>query len=648
MWVRSLGLVDSDEGKMKVKGSLILLCVSAALASFSWPVTTVSAAPPKEGHIGKITSLKLNEVTFSPGDLVTIEVEVENVGVVEGEFRLEVSVSDPSEHKEWGESKELAIPSGITRLYKFFWEIPEIDERTKYTLRVGLVGANDDSVIFDKSETTLDALLPAELWVSHNSLSITGYKPGEAKRSTMAVRNTGEAPLEWEVTEWPGDWLELISPTSESIDDEIIVVEIKRTAPLEVLEGEIVVTSNAGEKTIYVRAVTNDTGSGVVDKLELNQDEYRQGDEVVLDVVVKNSGDLDLEYQLTVEIRRPDGGWIYRNEDIYLELSAKASETVTIRWTTSPTTDIDDYFAVAKLYYRYGRVEGSKGLLYAGNLVEFSLLEGPKLAVSLDSWKFGSIIQGETPRATLKIRNDSDVGTLTWEASSYPGWLEVESGVSSVVLGSSQLHLIVAGTAPVGDHSGVVEIFSNGGKETISVSVSILPATTATPTPTAILTASPTPRATLIPTPTKPPEVRIPVPTPTVTVSATATPVPPSPTLTPSPTPPADSLNRTPTHSPQSRLPTTTTSPVPSTPASLQVVAKAASPEPSQNSPPPEDDAQHNGPQPSAGSCGRPEGHVSTVSGLPDMILLVIPWFVMPIKGRLKRRFLGKTLGRQE
>jgi hypothetical protein len=92
--------------------------------------------------------------------------------------------------------------------------------------------------------------------------------------------------------------------------------------------------------------------------------------------------------------------------------------------------------------------------------------EPPKLKVRSNSYDFRDVKQGDTPSKTFMVENTGG-GTLNWEVSDYPDWLDV--GTTSGTNDGS-LTVTVRSDASGGDYDGTVEVISNAGSEAIGVS----------------------------------------------------------------------------------------------------------------------------------------------------------------------------------
>ena len=166
------------------------------------------------------------------------------------------------------------------------------------------------------------------------------------------------------------------------------------------------------------------------------------------------------------------------------------------------------------------------------------------LNVPQQNLDFGQLQAGQQAQQSISI---ADLGNLPlkWQGSSdaaSAGWLSLDTTSGTVQTGAApqtvQVTVNSTGLA-AGSYTGTINITSNGGNETVTVTFGV---TAVTPTPiptTAPATTPPSPPPTPTPSP-PPPTPTPPQPTPT---PPTVTPTPP--TVTPTPPPPIWSVNPT-------------------------------------------------------------------------------------------------------
>ncbi len=96
------------------------------------------------------------------------------------------------------------------------------------------------------------------------------------------------------------------------------------------------------------------------------------------------------------------------------------------------------------------------------------------LSVSPTSYDFGAVTQGSTPSKDFSVNNTGG-GTLQWEVSSWPSWVELVSPLGGVVGNTGTITVRVKSSAPVGSQSGSITVTSNGGTKIITVLVASSP-----------------------------------------------------------------------------------------------------------------------------------------------------------------------------
>ena len=99
----------------------------------------------------------------------------------------------------------------------------------------------------------------------------------------------------------------------------------------------------------------------------------------------------------------------------------------------------------------------------------------PELNTSPNGHDFGTVTWGSTPAASISVTNIGG-GLLQWSVLSWPSWVTVLEPSTSNEFGSGEIRVQMVSTAVEGNHSGSIEIRSNGGNHSIPLSVEVKPA----------------------------------------------------------------------------------------------------------------------------------------------------------------------------
>ena len=434
----------------------------------------------------------------------------------------------------------------------------------------------------------------------------------ETPDQTMAVSNSGNGTLEWEVIDWPKGWVELVGPTSKTTGSGTITLRVRPDALISrPLRGILIIDSNVGDREIELVADLRGVITGKVSDVVADEVTYTQGDVVTVDYEIENDGDVELEYLVTLTILDPSGEIAFdsleRGEDQRLSLTPGSDFDGSFQWELPFDAALGPHVAHVGLRYWF-----DPDLIFYDYLDErydrdrsdfpiaafFQVKEGPRLSVSPSDWDFGTIYRGEVPEASFTVVN-AGVGTIEWSVVELPDWLELQSPLDGLAA-AGEIIVAVDPELPQGDYVGTIVVTSNGGDVDIAVALVIqrLPTPTALPTATPVPTVEPT--STPTPTPTSTPEptateTQVP-PTPTTTPTATTTPVPPTPTRVPEPTV------------------------TPFVPAATAVIEPTPEPE-------------------SSGACGSAIGRVSPLTAGVNLLLLFSPiGMILSLRHRRRRR----------
>ena len=630
----------------------------AVFAMVSWFVAQVAAAPLQQAPSGEITVLQTEKTSYVTGNNVSITLVAENDGDERVAYLAVVVITGPSGHIVYdsdieGEDEKISLWPGESWNISLRWRLPSSADEGTYVVTASLHDWNDPSTIYheisDEEGFTFrvkhEVILGTVSIHNFGPIDLADIEPAKIPGLSIDVWNKGSGILEWRVTDWPVDWVELISPSpNEAVTGPgIIILKVKRYPKFSALNGgdvrgKITVRSNGGDEDIILAATILGNPDGMITRLKTSSPsgkEIKQGEEVEFRIGVKNVGNVDLEYRVTFTIRYSSGAKVYSSNaegadlKIYMEPDDDEddAERHTWRWTIPFTVLGGTYTVEAEL-----RDWNDFVMLFDESSDTFEIKGRPLvLTVSPPSYNFGTIIQGNTPESSFEV---SSSGSLEWEVSSWPEWVDLVSPTSSVKSNGDVL-IKVKDSAPVGIHSGVIKVVSSIGVETIPLSVSVLRAeNTATLTPTAVVMPTPmlvTATLTLQPVPTVTPVLR--------TSAPTASPALPTVTPMPIPTTPTPQLTNTATPVPPtaSPIPTLTAKPTTATLTSAMAAPTRLPPAATKDSEPPTEagfglaatppahDEPTRAPAPSGGSCSSTFGVTPTLAGLANILFLLAP-----------------------
>lgn len=510
---------------------------------------------------GKITLLKADRPVYVPRTTAVFNVEIENDGPAVQDYQLTVVAYSPSGEEAFRSSVERInlLPAGERRLTQFQWSTSSRTEAGGYTLTAELRDLAEYDILFDSvmksGGITFEVQSKPVLFLSDEELDFGDFLPAESPELNMFVSNTGNSILEWSITSVPEDWVELVSPIGDTKETATVVLRVKPDAPISrKLRGEVVITSNAGDREIPISGNVVGDFDGELTRVRAIKGLYRQGESVALEYTIKNTGTVLMHYSGAVTLVAPDGSIAYdgisAGENVRVSLEAEGSQTVNFIWDAPLDTPVGFYEAYVALTYWfepehifYDALNDTFMRATSSDITNavFEVKEGPTLSAEPAEWDFGTILVDQTlGSANIDISNAGGA-TLEWELVSWPDWIEIAKPSSMVNVGANNVLARVRPSLPASDYSGAIRIESNGGNLSIPVSLSITLPATATPAPTA--TVEPT--ATSVPTPTPVPQTptstplpdRVAPARPTATSRpATSTPVPPTATVAPTAT----------------------------------------------------------------------------------------------------------------
>jgi len=279
----------------------------------------------------------------------------------------------------------------------------------------------------------------------------------------LTFENTGNADLNYDLTTDTASsgWLTsnksegLVTPgTTESIE---ITAACGTAAEQRV--GVLSLNSNAGDDTMAVNVLVNCSVPPTVlvvqqETLNINA---QVGASAGSSFAVQNTGNTPLDFTVDADDNwlsvEPKSGSIAAESSAIVAVSAQCAAGISER-TTKLTVD---------------SAGGSDTVSITQNCVEASMpiLSGVSTNLILDA------SAGEDKSANISLSNSGN-STLTYEAKSENGWLEVQAAqaIGSIAANASKLVPIVAKCQNIiGTRNGRVAIESDGGEETVNVSL---------------------------------------------------------------------------------------------------------------------------------------------------------------------------------
>ncbi|MCH8063220.1 MAG: hypothetical protein IH861_12025 [Chloroflexi bacterium] len=471
---------------------------------------------------------------FEPAEPVMIEVVITDT-----RFLAEVSDDDPNISQDYivvlnvygprdiplydsleeDESIEISSLPEQQQLVAFRWKIPLISRRGGYDVFVSIRRLDDPTTVIDEVDDGFFVEVNAELFVSKLLVDFGLVEEDDTPSEDIIVANAGDGILVWKITEYPDDWLDLVSPNlnQTQLDTGRITLKVLETALLGEFRGELVIESNAGDKDVTIMASIDRNPDGDFTRIRAQDKSVKPGE--LLDFVfrIENEGDVDIDYRAIFSIVGPSNSVIYNSnlagEDLLIHVrSGDESDNTTFTWAVPYGSLPGEYMITAQLrnYHDWemdpfvSKIEGDV----------FDVERGPLISASPGSWAFGTIISGETPSAGFDVVNDGR-GTIEWEISNWPTWIELLRPTGPVS-GEGTIQIRVRGDTPASSLAGAIEIASNGGPMSIPISTHVLPPPTPTISVATVLAqvATPTPSPTNTPRPTITP-IRVASPTAT-------------------------------------------------------------------------------------------------------------------------------------
>ena len=531
---------------------LAVLMTAASMQTF--PVSAQSY------ESGAIIDIRVEKDSFLPNREIEIDVVINNDGVLSTEYELDVIIIGPLGDEVFNSSEDrrqrVSVLAGDTVTETVVWPSKTRSDAGQYTVTAVLRDFVELLTIYDTFDLDKGVTFELEsrplLFVSKRTIDFGKFKPTETPEQTIAVSNSGNGTLEWEVTDWPKDWVELVGPTSMTTGSGTVTLRVRPDALISrPLRGDLVINSNVGDRDIELTASIQGVITGNVSNVMADQITYKQGNVVTVDYDIENDGNVRLDYLVTLTILGPSGETVFdsleEGDAVRYSLAPDAGVDKDFRWKLPFDAEVGTYEAYVGLRYWY-----DPDLIFYDYLdnrylrdrselpiaAVFQVKEGPRINVSPFDWGFGAIFVGEAPEAVFVVENKG-VGTLEWNVAKVPDWLELRSPLEELA-GGGELIVAIAPEVAQGNYSGSILVESNAGDLDIPVTLAVQPLPTptalptSTPEPTPEPTSTPSPTATSTPEPTAT-ETRVP-PTPTTTPTQVPTPVPPTPTRVPEPT----------------------------------------------------------------------------------------------------------------
>lgn len=266
-------------------------------------------------------------------------------------------------------------------------------------------------------------------------------KERETPSASFTVGNDGEGIIIWNIKNFPS-WL-VMNPLNGT-ESVTFTAMVKSTLSAGFFDGYIEVSSNGGNKNVYVQVEVEDITppdifitSGSIGTIDHREVAFTWAGE---DAVTSTS---NLQYSFMLE--GYDGSWS--------------------SWTSSTSKSYSSlpngpYTFKVKSRDEAGNVDPSPAE------VIFSI-NAPVLTVTPSSYDYEKIQEGVTPSTSFTVSNTGG-GNLTWRVVSFPKWLTVsptngtESGSFTATIRNATL---------LGLQSGEIVVSSNGGKQSIPVQV---------------------------------------------------------------------------------------------------------------------------------------------------------------------------------
>ena len=294
---------------------------------------------------------------------------------------------------------------------------------------------------------TLHTAQPAQLLVSPTNLNFgqTVYD------LNITVNNGGDEELSWQIISGQS-WLTIFPSTgTTTTEEDQITVTVNRSG-LEVgnYSGNLTFTSNGGNINVPVQMEITPIVL-IIDPNSLNFG----SEETNLSFTISNTGNGELNWSLI-----PNQNWITANPTSGSLINNSEDVLVTVnRSGLTPDT-----------------YNGSISLTSNGGNQDINITmvvpEGPAplLEVNPISLDFGTT----TSQSSFEIQNAGET-TLNWNISDNQDWLNIyPTGGSTNPSGTTTINVSVDRTGlSFGSYNGIINITSNGGNETVSVSMNV-------------------------------------------------------------------------------------------------------------------------------------------------------------------------------
>ena len=312
-----------------------------------------------------------------------------------------------------------------------------------------------------RTSIRIEAAPPPEpdLDASPNSYDFGTLTQGSTPEAKFRVTNDGSGTLQWEVSNWP-DWVDILEPLYSGVTgDATVRIRVSSDASPGRKTGRITFNSNGGDDPISLSA--NIVAPPEPD-LDASPNSYdfgtlTQGSTPEARFRVTNDGSGTLRWEAS---NWPD--WVDILEPLYSGVTGDATVRIRVSSDASPGR-------------KTGRITfnsngGDDPISLSANIVA---PPEPDLDASPNSYDFGTLTQGGTPEARFRVTNDGS-GTLRWEVSNWPDWVDILEPLYSGVTGDATVRIRVSSDASPGRKTGRINFDSNGGDDPISLSANII------------------------------------------------------------------------------------------------------------------------------------------------------------------------------
>ncbi len=278
------------------------------------------------------------------------------------------------------------------------------------------------------------------------SVNLTSFDFGSNLTSKqMEVRNSGTGLLTWTIAE-NISWLET-NPTrgdTRTETDNVTMTVNREGLTPGTYQGTVVVNSNGGSVTINVTMVVTGVPELYVEPVDL--DFGTKEDRKVFRIMNKGQGTLN--YSIT-----DNKQWI----------------GVTSQNGSLTTGEVEITVIVNRMYLDPGSYDGLITINSNGGIkivhVRLIVPETITFEIQPSTLYFSSSVSSKQ----LEIAN-SGSGTLSWQASSNVGWMQLNPSSGSVTNGKQIMTVTVDRTGlGAGSHEGIISFTSNAGEKTVSV-----------------------------------------------------------------------------------------------------------------------------------------------------------------------------------